>query len=154
MKWGTLEADGPLIILKAWESSEKEILQEFSKAFGPAEDKWSFVSFGYNLFFEEKFLRERCIINGLPPIELFSKPSCDLHPLGILLNGGGFKGSGLDKISGKEGNGLAVIGLNESKQYSAIENYIKQEADAYIKLLVFLCKKMPEVLAEFQISLI
>jgi len=154
LDFNTKEAVGPLIILKSWESSEKDILTQFKGFLGSPEDKWRFIGHGYNLHFENDFLRERCIANGLKPIKLFDRPTVDLHPVGIMMNAGQFKGSGLDKISGKEGNGLAIIGLNESKQYSAIENYIKQEADAYIKLLVFLCKKMPEVLAEFQISLI
>ena len=31
LKWGTNEPDGPLVILKSWESSEKEILEQFQQ---------------------------------------------------------------------------------------------------------------------------
>jgi len=144
----TKEPIGELTILKAWESSEKEILAEFKQVFGL--ETWGFVAHGYNLKFENDFLRERCIANGLKPIELFSRPTVDLHPIGIMMNGGQFKGSGLDKMSGKEGNGTAVLEYYKTKDYQAIEDYIKQEAISYIELLVFLCNKMPEVLVEFR----
>lgn len=150
LDFNTKEPAGPLVILKEWESSEKEILEKFAKVFGPAEEKWSFVAHGYNLHFENKFLEERSIANGIAPIKLFSKPSFDLHPVGILMNKGQFKGSGLDKISGKEGNGLAVIGLYENKEYSKIDSYVIQEAAAYIKLLGYLVKNMEKVLLEFR----
>lgn len=145
---------GPLIILKAWESSEKEILKQFSEIFNSG-GKWDFAPcYGFNLFFEERFLRERCIANGLPPIKLFSKPSVDLHPVSIFFNGGKFKGSGLDKISGKEGNGLKCLGYYEAGEYNKVEEYIKQEAAEFIKLVVWLTKNMPRVLNEFRESLI
>lgn len=145
------EATGPLIILKSWESSEKDILEKFSKVFNEG-GKWDFAPcYGYNIFFEEKFLRERCIANGLPPIKLFSKPTVDIHPLGILANRGAFKGSGLDKVSGKDGNGALVIEAIEDKDYPAIEAYIKQEAEAFIELLVYLTANMHKVLEEFRV---
>ena len=140
----------PLVILKAWESSEKEILEKFSEIFNTG-GKWDFAPcYGYNMFFEEKWLRERCIANGLPPIELFSKPSVDLHVCGIMMNKGAFKNSGLDKISNKDGNGALIIEAIEEKDYAKIEEYIIQETKAYIELLVYLTKNMYKVLEDFQ----
>ena len=141
-------AVGPLIILKAWESSEKEILEKFKQVFGVK--TWDFVAHGYNLKFEDEFLRERCIANGIPPIQLFSRPTVDVHPVGIMMNRGAFKGSGLDKMSGKEGNGLLVIEAIEENDYLAIEAYIKQEAEAFIELLVYLTANMYKVLEQFR----
>ena len=145
----TKEAKGPLVILKAWESSEKEILEKFKEVFGV--DEWGFIAHGYNLHFENKFLRERCIANGIQPIQLFSRPTVDVHPIGIMMNKGAFKGSGLDKVSGKEGNGALVIEAIEENDYPAIEAYIKQEAEAFIELLVYLTANMHKVLEEFRV---
>lgn len=149
--FNTGEASGPLVILKAWESSEKEILQEFTKVFGPPEEKWDFVSTGYNLHFEEKFLRERCIANGLPPIMLFSKPSLDLHPVGILM-AGQFKGSGMNKITGKSSNGLACLTFYNAGEYDKVVNYIKQETTEYLKFYTWLRQRMPKLMTEFHVD--
>jgi len=148
LDFDTKEAVGPLVILKAWESSEKEILEKFKQVFGVG--AWDFVAHGYNLKFEDVFLRERCIANGVPPIQLFSRPTVDLHPIGIMMNGGAFKGSGLDKISGKNGDGALVIEAIEEKNYPVIEAYIRQEGDAYVDLLVYLTANMYKVLNDFQ----
>lgn len=151
----TKEPAGPLMILKSWESSEKDILEKFAMIFGDGSNPWEFVAHGYNLKFEHNFLYERSKQLGFKePIELFSRPIIDLHPVGVLMNGGQFKGSGLDKISNKEGNGLSVIGLYENQEYDKIESYISQETAAYLKLLVYLTENMPKVLAEFQVSLL
>ncbi len=151
LDWDTGEPVGDLIILKDWESSEKEILEKFQAILG--EDKWTFIAHGYNLKFEDDFLRERSITCGLKkPIKLFDRPTVDLHPLGVLMNNGQFKGSGLDKITDKEGNGLACLAFYNSKQYDKVTNYIKQEAKEYLKFYVWLRKKMPQLLTEFRID--
>jgi len=148
----TREPIGDLIILKAWESSEKDILEKFQKVFGT--EQWSFVAHGYNLHFENKFLYQRSLVCGLEnPIKLFDRPTIDLHPIGILMVGG-FKGSGLDKITGKEEDGLYCLNCYDSKEYNKVEVYIKQEAKEFIKLLVWLTANMPKVLDEFRESLI
>ena len=90
----------------------------------------------------------------MKPIKLFDKPTVDLHSTGILLNRGQFKGSGLNMISGKEGNGLVIIDAYKEKNYAKIEAYIKQEAAEYNRLLVWLVANMPRVLGEFRVSLI
>ena len=86
-----------LKILKAWESSEKEILIQFSKMI--TINVWDFVACGYNIKFENDFFYTRCKENGLKPIDILSRPFIDLHPIGIMMNGGNFKGSGLDKLT-------------------------------------------------------
>lgn len=151
LDFNTKEPDGPLIILKAWESSEKEILEKFNQALGLGE--WSFVPHGYNLKFEDRFLYIRSLHHGIQPtIKLLDRPSVDIHAVGILLNGGRFKGSGLDKISGKKQNGLGCLEMYKDKNYKGIVNYVNEEAKAYTELYAWLVKKMPEVLIEFQAS--
>ena len=51
---------GQLKILKEWESDEKTILKRFIEDFRP-ENKWAFVSVGYNLNFEHKFFWQRSV---------------------------------------------------------------------------------------------
>lgn len=148
LNFNTKEAAGPLVILKAWESSEKEILEQFNKVLGIS--TWDFIAHGYNLSFEHKFLYTRSLIHGITPaIQLLNRPTVDLHPVGILLNGGKFKGSGLDNISKKEGNGASCLQAYKDNDYDFIERYIKQEADSFIGLYAWLVKKMPNVLLEF-----
>ena len=61
----TAEASGELTILKEWESSEKHIIEEFSKLTGiNDENPFSFVPVGFNLSFEHNFLRQRSISFG------------------------------------------------------------------------------------------
>jgi len=152
LKWGTNEPDGPLVILKSWESSEKEILEQFQQKFGI--EQWGFVAFGYNLHFENKFLYERSIACGLKnPIKLFDRPTVDLHSVGILMNNG-FKGSGLDNITSKKGNGLACLVHYNAGNYAKVIQYIEQETKAYLHFLVWLTKHMPKVLLEYQVDLI
>jgi len=133
------------------ETSEKKILEKFQSILG--EDQWAFVAHGYCLGFEDKFLRERSITCGLEkPIKLFDRPTVDLHSVGILMNGGQFKGSGLDKITGKNGDGLVCLAFYNSKQYDKVTNYIKQEAEEYLKFYVWLRKKMPQLMTEFRVD--
>lgn len=149
----TGEPFGDLTILKAWETSEKDILERFAAEFGNGE--WNFVAHGYNLKFENNFLFTRSAILGFEePIKLFNRPVIDLHPVGILLNGGKFKGSGLNNISTKETNGATCLEFYRNKEYGKIESYIKQEAKAFLQLYVWLRKKMPKVLTEFRASLL
>ena len=145
---------GELIILKSYETSEKEIIEKFSKMFSK-DSRWDFIAHGYNLKFENDFLYSKSIQHKIEnPIKLFDFPIIDLHPVGIMMNGGNFKGSGLDKISGKNGGGLCVLGFNEKKMYKEIEAYIIQEAEEFIKLYIWLKNKMPELLKEYKIELI
>lgn len=148
----TGEPVGDLIILKSWESSEEDILLKFNEKLKSA-GEWGFIPHGYNLYFENKFLSVRGKIYGIY-INLFERPYLDLHPLGIMMNNGFFKGSGLDKISGKESNGFAILELYSIDDWVSIENYIIQEAKEYIRLYVWLKKMMPKLRLEYQSELL
>lgn len=144
------KAAGELVILKAWESSEKDILVKFYDKFMEGNSDWSFIPCGYNIAFEQKFLLGRSMkYHDIPIINISKVPSIDLHPIGIMMNAGSFKGSGLNKISGKKGSGLEVLEFYSIKAYDKIEAYIIQEAREYIKLYAWLLNRMPELLQEF-----
>ena len=146
----TGEAIGELIILKEWKSSEREIIAEFIKL-SNITDKYAFtfVPVGYNLGFEQKFLKERMAVHSFNPVDLLSKPSIDLRAIGILMKNGEFKGSGLDQICGKESSGKNIPLWYKNKEYTRIEAYIKNETESFIHLNAWLYKKMPMLLSEY-----
>ena len=147
----TGEAIGELIILKEWESSERDILEEFINKSGISESyAFSFIPTGYNLSFEHNFLKERTALHSFNPIDILSKPFIDLRAFGILMNGGEFKGSGLDKISGKKTNGSSIPQWYQNKEYNRIIAYIKDETKSFIHLNAWLYKKMPRFLEEYK----
>lgn len=147
----TATKKGELRILKEWESSERDVLLAFiseSKIADPY--PFTFVPVGYNLGFEHKFLLERCRANGLPPVDILNKPFIDLRPFGVLMNGGEFKGSGLDKITDKPHDGSVVPAWYSEKKYAEIENYVKVEADEFVKVCSWLYRELPGMLARFK----
>ena len=147
----TGEAIGELVILKEWESSEKEILQEFIEKSGILDEyDFSFVPIGYNFQFEHNFLKSRSEINGLPSLDILDCPFIDLRAIGILMNKGQFKGSKLSDITGKKGTGSAIPNWYKNKEYDKIIDYIKNETEEFIKFSTWLYKKMPELLPEMK----
>lgn len=141
----------PLTILKRWELSEDELLKQFlllSKI--TSVNKWAFIPIGYNLLFENYFLDAKCRQYNLEPPQLVSKPFIDLHPIGILMNRGEFKGSGLDKITNKQHSGRILPEWYASNQYHLIENYINQEFESFIEFLTWLYRRMPLLQNEFK----
>ncbi|MFH0711753.1 MAG: ribonuclease H-like domain-containing protein [archaeon] len=141
---------GDLVILKAWESSEKNIIEKFldETSFLDAYD-FSFVPVGYNLSFEHNFLKRRAEIHGLPEIDILSKPFIDLRVVGILMKGGEFKGSGLNKITGKDRDGMMVPIWFDHGDYDKIVEYIEMEAREFLKFCVWLYRRMPELFGEW-----
>ena len=142
----TGKAVGELIILKEWESSEKDILTQFvtgSKILDPYD--FSFIPVGYNLNFEHNFLKRRAQIHGLAEIDILNCPFIDLRAIGVLMNFGEFKGSGLDKITGKKGGGMNIPIWYANGEYSKIFDYIKNEAEEFIKFNMWLYREMPKL---------
>ena len=148
----TGEAKGELVILKEWESSEKAIIQKFLEDTEIAADyAFSFVPVGYHLGFEHNFLRQRAIVHNLPLIDILNNPFIDLHAVGVIMNQGEFKGSGLDKLTGKEGTGKNVPLWYNNSEYELIIDYIKMEAREFIKFNSWLYQKLPGLLREFRV---
>ena len=147
----TGKAIGELIILKEWESSEREILKEFILKSKILDDyDFSFVPVGYNFNFEHNFIKSRTKINGLPSVDILDTPFIDLRAIGILMNSGQFKGSGLGDITGKKGIGRQIPNWYANKEYDKIIEYIKNETEEFIKFNVWLYKKMPGLLDDFK----
>lgn len=147
----TGEPIGELIILKEWESSEKEIISQFiEKSNILHEYVFSFVPIGYNLGFEHNFLKLRSEINGLPSLDILNNPFIDLRAVGILMNYGQFKGSRLSNLTGKKGYGSQIPVFYKNKEYDKIIEYIKNETDEFVKFNKWLYRKMPALLFEFK----
>ena len=141
---------GNVTILKAWEGGEKEMLvklidgTKICSAFS-----FDCIPVGYNLGFEHKFLMAKSRLYGLPEINVLSHPCIDLHSIGIMMNRGEFKGSGLDKITGKKQSGGNIPQWYGSKHYDLIEEYITDETDAFTKWYMWLLNKLPQIREEW-----
>ena len=137
---------GPLKILKEWESDEKTILKKFISDSGVGEKyPFAFVPVGYNLEFEHKFFWQRCISNGLQPVDILNRPFLDLKTVGVIMNKGEFKGASLDKLTNKPQSGRAIPRLYHEKNYSEIEGYIKKEAESFCEWLAKLYVRLPKL---------
>ena len=144
-------AIGELIILKEWESSEREIIEKFIKDSKIDSDyAFDFIPTGYNLGFEHNFLRERTAKHSINPLDILSKPFIDLRAFGILMNKGEFKGSGLDKITNKESDGSKIPLWYENKEYTRILQYIENETKSFIEFNKWLYTQMPDLLERFK----
>ena len=145
------KAIGDLTILKEWESSEKAIVEKFikdSKISGNYD--FDFIPTGYNLGFEHNFFKERTPLLSINPLDILSKPFIDLRSIGVLMNKGEFKGSGLDKITGKETDGKLIPEWYRNKEYSRIVRYVENEAKSFIEFNAWLYKEMPGLLYKFK----
>lgn len=140
----TGEPTGSLHILKSWESSERDILETFSRDTGiGSPDKFGFIPVGYNLMFEHKFLYAKA------KIDILDHPHVDLQHTAILMNRGEFRGSGLDRMTGKPHSGTPIPGWYSAKRYDCIIRYVEQEAKAFCDFYVWLLKRLPAVHKEF-----
>ena len=141
----TAKPIGPLKILKEWESDEKTILKRFIEDFVPEND-WAFVPIGFNLQFEHDFFWQRCISNGLRPVDILKGPFLDLKTVAVLMNKGEFKGASLHKMTNKPHGGGNIPQLYGEKKYAEIESYIKNETDEFSKFCIHLYAEMPRLL--------
>src|SRR3989338_1794788 len=129
-----------LVILKEWESSEEQIVKEFYNRFFAENCKiWDFVPVGFNLNFEWEALISK--FNKYLGLKLnsknmhYSRPHIDLKSTTVLLNDGTFKYARLDKFTSKKSDGSVINGLYSSGKTKEIEDYIKEEADAFLDYL-------------------
>jgi len=135
---------GPLKILKEWESDEKTILKRFIEDFVPGK-QWAFIPIGFNLQFEHKFLWQRCISNGLQPVDILNGPFLDLKTVAVLMNKGEFKGASLHKMTNKPHSGAIVVQWYGEKKYGEIESYIKKETESFCEWLAKLYVRLPKL---------
>ena len=145
----TAKPIGPLKILKEWESDEKTILKRFIEDFVPG-NQWAFIPIGFNLQFEHKFLWQRCISNGLQPVDILDGPFLDLKTIAVLMNKGEFKGAALHNLTGKPHGGGNIPQLYDEKKYAEIESYIKKEAEEFSSFCTKLYKELPVLLETFR----
>jgi hypothetical protein len=141
---------GDLRILKAWESSEKQILEQFiaeCRVLDPY--PFAFITVGFNLVFEHNFLKARSVANGLPEIDILARPFIDLKAVGVLMRRGEFKGTSLDALTGKQGNGSQISGWYATGDFDSIVRYIEQEAGEFITFYAWLCERMPRLWSEW-----
>ena len=145
----TAKPVGPLKILKEWESDEKTILTRFISDFVPEND-WAFIPIGFNLQFEHKFLWQRCISNGLKPVDILDGPFLDLKTVGVIMNKGEFKGAALHNLTNKPHGGSNIPQLYAEKKYGEIESYIKRETEEFTTFCTRLYKELPQLLQLFK----
>ncbi len=147
----TAESIGKLRILKEWESSEDKMIAQFLKESGMLNSyPFTFIPTGYNLTFEHNFLSERCTKYRFPHVDILSRPFIDLRACGVIMNKGEFKGSGLDKITGKPRDGSIIPVWYANKEYEKVIDYIESEAREFIRFTVWLYKELPDCLARFR----
>jgi hypothetical protein len=149
---GTGKPIGKLHILKEWEFKlgESEMIQKFiDDSLIVNSYDFDFISVGFNLGFEHKFLISKTAKYDLFPISVLTRPFIDLHSTFILMNKGEFLGSGLDKMSGKKHNGSPIPGWYKEKKYDLIEDYIINETQEFYKIYQYSLKKMPEFHAQY-----
>ena len=145
----TAKPIGPLKILKEWESDEKTILKRFIEDFVPL-NQWAFIPIGFNLQFEHKFLWQRCISNGLQPVDILNGPFLDLKTIAVLMNKGEFKGASLHNMTNKPRGGGDIPQLYADKNFGEIESYIKNETDEFVGLAQWLYREIPQMLEKFR----
>jgi hypothetical protein len=124
---------GPLKILKSWElGGESRLINIFLNDFDLT-DPWKFVPVGFNLRFDLLMLYQALRRHGYEVDwkKLWDWPHIDLKPFAILTKGA-FKGSNLNVISPKQGNGGLVPHLLIEEKYDEIEAYIRQETEAFL----------------------
>ena len=135
---------GPLVILKEWEHGEQEVLKRFVENTGVSSGSgFDFVPVGYNLGFEHRFLSCRSEMHGLPAINIRDRPMMDLHTTGVIMNRCEFKGSGLDRMTGKAQSGSMVGRWYADGDYGKITEYVEDEAREFIRFFSWLCRELP-----------
>jgi len=129
-----------LVILKEWESSEENIVKEFyDRFFSDGRSVWDFIPVGFNLNFEWEVLISK--FNKYLGLKLnsknmhYSRPHIDLKSTTVLLNDGAFKDARLDKFTSKKSDGSVMKVLYSSGKTKEIENYINEEAEAFLTYL-------------------
>jgi hypothetical protein len=136
---------GELIILKEWENSEKSIITTFyNQFFKPEMPVTHFIPVGMSLDYEYEMLISKFKKYNLPAITshqlYYRRPRFDLRSVIVLLNDGRFTGARLDSFSPKKSDESHMKKWYENKEFKKIEHYIREETEAFLKLLQYLNK--------------
>ena len=152
----------PLIRLREWEhpGGEGGILRDFAKATGYYSKKWDCVKVGWNLRFEDEWLRHKGVAHGLIPwgkAADFERPCIDLQHIGYLMNADArrpagemgnvpnmFYGASLSRFSRKRGAGSYITELYHERRFAAIDDYTLQESKAFVELWETLVREAPK----------
>jgi hypothetical protein len=136
---------GELTILKEWENSEKSIITTFyNQFFKPEMPVTHFIPVGMSLDYEYEMLISKFRKYNLPAITshqlYYQRPRFDLRSVIVLLNDGRFTGARLDSFSPKKSDESHMKKWYENKEFKKIEHYIREETEAFLKLLQYLNK--------------
>ena len=135
---------GDLRILTSWESGERDMLERFVRDAGiDPQNPFGFIPVGYNLAFEHKFLYPRT------GIDILDLPHVDLRHTAILMNHGEFRGSGLDRMTGKRHDGSPIPDWYRNGQRDLVLQYVEDEAAAFCDFYAWLLERLPAVHGEF-----
>ena len=141
----TGEPLGALKILKEWEDTEKSIVTMlYNQFFKPEMPVTHFIPVGMNLDYEYEMLIAKFKKYHLPAITshqlYYQRPRFDLRPVIVLLNDGRFTGARLDLFSPKKYDDSYMKKWYEKKEFKKIEHYVREETEAFLKLLQYLNK--------------
>lgn len=135
-----------LHILKEWESSEKEILQQTFNDLMIPDRRNYFEPVGNILSFEGRFLKSKLnkygILSNGEHLKFGQLKQIDLMPVMKLINGGDSRTA---QFFGKVGENKMVPDYYKNKQYDKIERYINEETISFIKTMDYLMLKMREM---------
>ena len=149
---------GDIHILTEWDCGDEEnMLEKFvSETDFMDRNVFGLIPVGYNLSFEERFIRAKMAKygidkrHGFEQVDIMTRPHIDMHAVGIMCNGGAFKGSGLDRMTAKPKSGAGIPELYANSDYAAIVEYIKNETHAFVDWYSWLLKRMPEMHREWK----
>ena len=145
---------GDVNILKGWELGERGMLTTLIEN-TPITDSYNFafIPVGYNLKFEHEFLLAATARHDLSRIDVLSRPHMDLHSIGIMMNGGEFRGSGLADLTRKKHRGSAIGEWYRAEQYHKIEDYIHNETEEFVGFYRWLLREMPILRKQWEASM-
>ena len=145
------EPSGELRILKEWEHDEEFIVSSIHNQLVTL-GNWSFIPVGTNLIFDLTFLWSKFKKYDLdaPLLSkwLYEHPIIDIKYTLIIMNNLQFKGSGLDKMTNKKTDGRNIPIWYNDKKYNLIEDYIKDETEAFLDFFSMLAIELPKLRIE------
>ncbi len=128
------------VLLKAWEQSEKELVETLGKRM-LGNSHWDFIPVGFNTLFDLWMLKakfKKYLDIDLGEKFYLERPYLDLKHTAVLANQGKFKGVKL----GSSGN--PVRDWYEYQDYSSIENYCLEKLEKFLGAYAVWVKRLEE----------